>query len=62
MKILKLFITVSTTIGLTACEQTIIQKMETIQKNNTMDTSKLTNKIVKIAIDTRQSDDSKTFT
>lgn len=63
MKIINLFITAFTAISLSACGQTTTSKTETktIQKNNKMDTSKLTNEIVKKVIDAWQNGDSKTF-
>ncbi|GAA4161034.1 hypothetical protein GCM10022217_26050 [Chryseobacterium ginsenosidimutans] len=63
MKIINLLLITFFAISFTACGQSTTQRTEskTIQKNNKMDTSKLTNEIVKKAFDAWQSGDSKTF-
>ncbi|MCT4122289.1 nuclear transport factor 2 family protein [Elizabethkingia anophelis] len=63
MKLIKLLFITFSTISFTACGQNKTKKTETkiIQKNNRMDTSKLTNETVKKAFDAWQSGDSKTF-
>jgi len=63
MKIIHLLFIVFSVISTTACGQNKSQKSETktIQKNNKMDTNKLTNETVKKAFEAWQNGDSKTF-
>ncbi|MCT3897582.1 hypothetical protein HZQ13_05670 [Elizabethkingia anophelis] len=63
MKTLPMITVLALSLSLIVCGQNKNQKSETktIQKNNKMDTSKLTNEIVKQAFEAWQSGDSKTF-
>lgn len=61
MKIVNFIFVALSAIGSPACGQSTVQNTEITQKNNIMDTSKLTNETVKKAFNAWQSGDGKTF-
>lgn len=63
MKLIQFLLITFSAAGITACGQSTSpqKQIKTIQKNNKMDTSKLTNETVKKAFDAWQTGDSKMF-